>query len=90
MGDDSFEMALQRIGKPSEMAVPGFPAEVNDLDCFLCHMAFVVQKTGVREPFLLQVCSEEQSVLADELLMLLQLILLPFFQSLLGGGENKP
>lgn len=84
MGDDALEMVLQKVCEPSEVGVPGLPADVDDAYYLVSHPAFVIQGIGIGELLLDDVCSEEQLVLTDQTLILVQLLRLPLFQSVPG------
>ena len=80
MGNDALEMVLQKVREPSEVAVPGLPAYVDDLCDLIIHPAFIIQGIGIGELLLDDVCGEEQLVLPDQALMPALVLRLPLFQ----------
>ena len=58
MGNDPFEVLIQKLTKPEKMAVAGGLADVHDINDFLCHAGFVRILVSFIQLFLDKVESE--------------------------------
>ena len=83
MGDNSFEVRIQQLGEPTEVAVIRGVTGVNDCGYLLSHTNFAITFVGIDQHFLDQVRGKQQTVRPQQHLISL------LITALRGHGVNR-